>query len=71
MSTVNFKPRPGKPHLLIRGINSRHYYLEVVGGGGREAKDLALSYALKATPRVYKTRGEAARALFSYKHEVK
>lgn len=63
---LNFKPKPGKPHIRVRMIDFR-FYLWIEGYTDHEPSDkleLAIDYCCRVNPRPqYKTPGEAARAL--------
>jgi len=73
MSTVNFVPKPGKPHIKIItdrfGGGDSYYLHQTTGDSITENHVKALNYCLNVNEGQYSTPGEAARALFNYKGE--
>lgn len=59
---VQFKPKPGKPHIKIRKDCLGRIYLWP-DSGDYITPDYAVRYCTQVNPLVYTTSGDAARAL--------
>lgn len=59
---VQFKPKPGKPHIILYE-SPFNFYMWPIESDISDAEEMAMNYCRRVNPKFYKTAGEAARAL--------